>query len=796
MNINKINGFPVVEPNPEKIPDFLKAKPWAVWIAEPRPNKPGKFNKAPLEPCRGSAASTNNPATFGTFAQAVAALDTGRYSGMGVLLTGEDETIGVDIDDYEKTFAQMPQVGAWVAEARKAGAYCEKSPSGKGLRLFVRGKLPGSGRKAGSLEIYDNARFLTVTGKAAKGSSMELIDGQALAEEFLAMLPAKAEAPVIPMLGTASADPAKVEELVKRVAAKHGELWAGNWEMQPVASPFSEKPEFVGQAGNLDAINAPFYPSQSEADFAICGHIAREAVRIGASTDALNDTVMSVFKRSGLYRAEKRQQVESYAIPKIVAEVLAAKAEAVEKAEQVTQTDMGAELAANEPGDILAGQLYARAMRGKLLFVTQAGRWTRWDGTRWCWCSTGEEMAAAKYVAGKILDHATTLFKADPQSVQNKKRMAFAAAVQNLKRLQAMVELAKTEDGMSIGHMTQLDSDRWLLGVRNGVVNLKDGGLLAPNPTMLITRQAAAEYHDDAQCPRWLAFLDQIFEGDQDTIAFVQRALGYSLTGVTTEEALFICFGSGANGKSVFSNVLTNILADYSQAAPPSLLTVRRDGDSGPRNDIARLCGARSLQINELQQGDRLDEQIVKMLAGREMLSARFLHKEFFDFWPTAKPWLRTNHKPIITGEDDGIWRRLHLIPFRRKFSEGERDPWLEPKLLEERDGILAWMVRGCLEWHRIGLKPSATVRRESAAYRKESDLLGEFLDERTVNDPASRVEQGALFGNWRGWNEANGTRSGSKISFTRKLAERGVNEAKSNGKRFYAGLKLREGGM
>ncbi len=136
---------------------------------------------------------------------------------------------------------------------------------------------------------------------------------------------------------------------------------------------------------------------------------------------------------------------------------------------------------------------------------------------------------------------------------------------------------------------------------------------------------------------------------------------------------LFICYGGGANGKSVFANVLSAILADYGQMAPPSLLTVRRDGDAGPRSDVARLCGARMVQINELNQGDRLDEQVVKMLAGREMLSARFLHKEYFDFWPTAKPWLRTNHRPVITGEDDGIWRRIALIPFKRKFAEGER---------------------------------------------------------------------------------------------------------------------------
>jgi P4 family phage/plasmid primase-like protien len=442
-----------------------------------------------------------------------------------------------------------------------------------------------------------------------------------------------------------------------------------------------------------------------------------------------------------------------------------------------------------EPGDIVAASVYALATRDKLIYVNQAGRWLRWDGTRWAWCDRGEEMAYAKSTADLILQWAADLVKKDKDKHQ--KRLSAALRLQNLPRLEAMIELAKSEPGMCVGQMTELDSDPWLLGVRNGVVNLHDGGLLAPDPKMLMTRQAAAEYRHDAECPRWLAFLDSIFEGDAETVAFIQRALGYTLTGVTTEEALFICFGFGANGKSVFGNVVSAILADYAQAAPPSLLTVRRDGDAGPRNDIARLCGARLVSINETQNGDRLDEQIVKMLAGREPLSARFLHKEYFDFLPTAKPWLRTNHRPIVTGDDDGAWRRLHLVPFRRKFAEDERDPWLEQKILEERDGILAWMVRGCLEWQRNGLNPSTSVRRESAAYRKESDLLGEFLEEKTAGDQTSRVEQIAMFCAWRVWNEINGTRHGSKSSFTRKLSERGFEVGRSNGSRFYTGLRL-----
>jgi P4 family phage/plasmid primase-like protien len=783
----QINDFPKVLPNPDNIPEFLKAQPWAVWKAEP---KPDGFNKAPLNPVGGYKVGTSHPEKFGTFEQAVQALATGKFSGFGPLLTGNG-LVGFDIDHYKETFEKMPQVAAWLTTARNAGAYCEKSPSGNGLRLYVAGALPAGGRKSGPLEIYADVRFLTATGKRDKKSGMELIDGQELIDSYLALLPPEKQQHRVSNLGSAQAVPGQVEELCKCMAARHPDLWNGNWKGEHNADgPFPNKPDFANnQIKTLDAIQFVNYPSQSEADFAMCGHITREAIRMVIDEDALADTTMSVFERSGLYREEKRSAVENHAIPKIVTDALAAKAEAAKQAALVTQTDTGAELATHEPGDILAGRTYARAMRNKLLWIGAAKKYLNWDGARWGWCNCGEEMSAAKKVAGKILDHASTLFKADSQNVRNKKLMSFATSLQNLKRLEAMVTLAKSEDGMAVGSMLELDSNKMLLGVRNGVVNLKDGGLLAPDPAMLITRQVAAEYHSDAVCPKWLEFLDQIFMGDRETIDFIRRALGYTLTGETTEEALFICFGFGANGKSVFGNVVSTILGDYAQAAPPSLITARRADDSGPRNDIARLCGARLTSINETQNGDRLDEQVVKMLAGREQISARFLHGEFFDFWPTAKPWLRTNHKPIITGEDDGIWRRLHLIPFRRKFAEHERNPWLEEQLLEERDGILAWMVRGCLEWKRIGLKPSDTVRRESATYRKESDLLGEFLDEMTTATADTKIEQIELFNAYRLWHEANGTRYGSKTSFTKKLAERGYPAAKSNGKKYYAGL-------
>lgn len=777
INIKKTDGYPKVEPRLKGIPEALKAQPWAVWIAEPRPNQTGKFNKAPRSPVTGIKIGANDPTKFGTFAQAVTALESGRFSGLGVLLT-DSGLVGWDVDDYRETFQQRSEVKALVAKARKARAYCEESPSGNGLRLFMRGKLPAGGRKAGPLEIYDNARFLTVTGKrpTTDASAPDFIDGQALIDEFLALMgpekaPAAPTTPAPVAQGMAHADPAQVEELVRQMEEQQALLWAGQWQDRP----------------GLNGATMTGYPSQSEADMALIGGIARAAVRLGVDDAALSDTVREAFLRGGLYRPEKLDRVETRDIPKAISDALAqrqARAVAQPLGEASSVSDEG------PPGDVRAGRAFAKAMRGKRVYVAPAGRWMGWTGGVWEGCTRGEEMAAAKRVADKVLTHTSALYAADPD--RYRKAMQWAMGLQNINRLLAMVELAKSEEGMTVGHMAELDANPMLLGVRNGVLDLKTSTLLAPDPKMLITRQAAAEYHRGAACPRWQAFMESIFPGDPDTVKFIQRALGYTLTASTTEEVMFICLGSGANGKSVFANVVSTSMGDYSQMAPPSLLTVRQAGDAGPRNDIARLAGARFLSVNELQQGDRLDEQVVKMLAGREMLSARFLHKEFFDFWPTAKAWVRTNHRPIVTGEDDGIWRRLYLIAFRQKFAEHERDPFLESKLLEERDGILAWMVEGCLDWQRVGLKPSETVRRESSSYRKESDLLGEFLEDVAQVMPGGREEQAKLYGSWRAWNERNGTRAGAKASFSRKLTERGHVEAKSNGKRYYAGLILK----
>lgn len=793
MNILAQSNTPVIQPPYfDSVPSILQCIPrWLMWnIGKTKAD--GKYGKIPVNRS-GKAVNAHDSRNWLTFDQAKELYGTEQFSGVAIDLPTEIQPVakasdgsdlflvGIDIDRC--VVASTDGVRGLTKDANeilfKLGRpYVEYSPSLTGLRIFCLSREPFKGVNKNNRELYCHGRFLTITG-AGVGEVKEV--GQSLADLHAEWSGGHQAGISKPLTTSGTAQPTGVAAVLIGLGNPQKHPWALAEAESILASIDPDIPEgewwaTLNQLAEWsDGCNEARGLSKRWSRGDLHGRLA-EKWDEAAFDKKWKRAVESVGREGNAGWTSLKATAEAcgYVAP--------------EKSQSLTATG-DISFANAEPGDIVAARIYAQSTRDKLIYVSKAGRWLRWDGTRWSWCDKGEEMAHAKSTADMILQSAVDLVKGDKDKHQ--KRLSSALRLQNLPRLEAMIELAKSESGMCVGQMTELDSDPWLLGVRNGVVNLHDGGLLAPDPKMLMTRQAAAEYRHDAECPRWLAFLDSIFEGDTETVAFIQRALGYTLTGVTTEEALFICFGFGANGKSVFGNVVSAILGDYAQAAPPSLLTVRRDGDAGPRNDIARLCGARLVSINETQNGDRLDEQIVKMLAGREPLSARFLHKEYFDFLPTAKPWLRTNHRPIVTGDDDGVWRRLHLVPFRRKFAEEDRDPWLEQKILEERDGILAWMVQGCLEWQRNGLNPSQLVRRESATYRKESDLLGEFLEEKTAVDQTSREEQTKMFLAWCVWNEINGTRHGSKTSFTRKLSERGVGVGKSNSSRFYTGLRL-----
>jgi P4 family phage/plasmid primase-like protien len=412
------------------------------------------------------------------------------------------------------------------------------------------------------------------------------------------------------------------------------------------------------------------------------------------------------------------------------------------------------------------------------------GKWLVWAGSRWRRDEAGQVHRLAKETVRSIYREASSAEDEDRRKALAK----HAAASESEAKIRAMLELSKSELPIS---PDELDADPWLFNTPNGTVDLRLGTLREHRREDLLTKMAGSEYRPDAAAPEWAAFLERVLPGDQ-LRAFVQRAAGYSATGDTSEQCMFIDHGSGANGKSTFQEALAAALGDYAMRAPTEMLMAKRAG--GVPNDVARLKGARFVAASETEEGRRLAESLVKDLTGQDTISARFMRAEWFDFRPTHKLWLSTNHKPEIRGTDPAIWRRIRLVPWSVAIPPAEQDRKLLEKLRRELSGVLTWIVRGCLEWQREGLKAPDDVRRATAAYRTEMDVLGAFLQECCIVDPDSNVAAKDLYAAYKLWCQENGERAETQRRVGARLTERGAFEryrgGKSGGHR-WRGLEL-----
>jgi putative DNA primase/helicase len=356
-------------------------------------------------------------------------------------------------------------------------------------------------------------------------------------------------------------------------------------------------------------------------------------------------------------------------------------------------------------------------------------------------------------------------------------------------KIKAMLELAKSEVPIS---PDELDADPWLLNAPNGTIDLRTGELQPHRREDFITKMAGAEYDPNAAASVWGTFLERVLPGGE-LRAFVQRSTGYSATGDTSEQCLFINHGPGANGKSTFQEALGEALGDYATRTPTEMLLTKRAG--GVPNDVARLKGARFVAASETEEGRRLAESLVKDLTGQDTISARFMRAEWFDFKPTHKLWLSTNHKPEIRGTDNAIWRRIRLIPWSVIVPPVERDRKLPEKLKAELAGILAWAVDGCLKWRREGLREPEEVRRATRAYRAEMDVLAAFLADCCEKGEGETAYAGELWKVWQRWCEETGERPESQKKFGGRLSERGfLNHRDSRtGRKVWSGVSLRD---
>jgi len=419
----------------------------------------------------------------------------------------------------------------------------------------------------------------------------------------------------------------------------------------------------------------------------------------------------------------------------------------------------------------------------RLRYVREQRRWLVFGGDRWRPDVTGDAERAAKDTARRLLTTAARV--EDPE--QRTRAAKEAARAQAEPRIRAMLTLAETEPAIATS-VAELDGDPLLLDCQNGTLDLRTGELRDHNPADLITRGTDVPYDAAATAPRWERFLAEVFDADADLIGFFQRLVGYTLTGETREHVLVVLHGSGDNGKSTAVEVVKELLGDLAVTAAFDTFA-RAHGDRGPRNDLARLHGARLVTASESGEGRRLDEATVKEVTGGDTIAARFLYGEHFEFRPAFKLLLVTNHRPRVDGDDDAIWRRLRLIPFDRSF-EGHEDRHLAATLRTELPGILAWAVEGCLAWQRDGLGTASAVTAATRSYRAAEDHLGAFLADRChCVGAVAATDLRAAYEDYCG---ETGERPLAGHALGARLAKRGIQAKRgSKGVRTYVGLSL-----
>jgi putative DNA primase/helicase len=411
--------------------------------------------------------------------------------------------------------------------------------------------------------------------------------------------------------------------------------------------------------------------------------------------------------------------------------------------------------------------------------------WLHWTGTHWQRDTSGEVMRLAKQTVKHLVERIHLL--SDEQQIAE--LLAHIRTSLSTHKLKAMMENAQSEHGIAV-QPDQLDVDPWLLNCANGTLDLRTGTLHPHQPHDLITKCLSIAYDPEARCVQWIAFLENAMGGNAELIVFLQRALGYSLTGSTREQCFFLLHGPTKTGKSTFVNLAKAALGPYATQAETSTF-LHKDRET-VRNDLADLAGMRLVSAIETDEGKRLAEALIKQLTGgTDTVKARFLFEEYFEYRPQFKVFLATNHLPKITARDDAIWERVHRIPFLVQIPQAARDKQLEDKLRGELPGILAWMVRGCLAWQRDDdLQVPAAVTQSTQQYREEMDDLGAFLKEYCILGDAEvyKTQATALLHAYHRW-AGNPTLTAKALNAS--LTDRGYSSKRLTAGMFWLGIGI-----
>lgn len=752
----------------DNFPEEPKAlKQWVLWKLVI--NKSGRLTKIPYS-LNGYKAKSTDPSTWDTFDKVVETYRSqpGEYSGIGFVFSENDDYVGTDID---KCIVN----GVISDEARliiqTQWTYTEVSPGGKGFHTISKAKMPtAKGWKNAKGEMYNRDRFFTITGNVPweLGTPLTIEENQqGLDTTFTLLFPKASEEQKSQTRSPQTYD--LTDQVIIDIAsnAKNGtkfiDLYRGEW-------------------------NEWNYPSQSEADLAFCNQLS-------FYTKDFNQ-IDRIFSSSGLNREKWNRNDYKHKVINMalsgVAETYSGKAQSVKPIiikQETERSEIDEEaFKAFNLTDLGNAERLVDYFEKYLLYCHLWSKWLVWDGKRWNVDENGGATRLARDTVRRSYAEATRY----GTSKQRKALAKHSMLSESNNKIKGMLEIAKSLEGIPV-NPEEMDTYHWLLNCENGTLDLKTGELLPHNPEHLITKLVPVPYNPDAKAPVWKEFLKHIMNDNQNMIRFLQKAVGYSLTGSTKEQVMFILHGSGANGKSTLVEALTSMLGeDYSRKTPTSTLMVRKHEVIS--NDVARLRGARLVSSVEGEEGQRLAESFIKQITGGDTITARFMRAEFFEFKPQLKLFLATNHKPEIRGTDHAIWRRIRLIPFLVTIPQNERDMDLSEKLLQELPGIFAWAVEGAKIYQEEGLGVPYEIKAATEQYRAEQDLIGEFIVEHCEIRLDATITNSNLYGAYKEHCLEMGEVFISQKAFTAKLKERGYEQKRRTaGVRTWSGIKIKQ---
>lgn len=768
--------------NYQNIPQELRnLKQWGLfelkWIEARKKN-----TKIPINPYDGSAGKSNDPNTWSDFDTAMRALnDVERADGLAFYFA--NGYVGLDIDHIDSNLEDWragdndPNNLVNKFQDLTDNTYMEVSQSGTGIHAIFKGKIPGKRRRKGNYEMYQTGRFFALTGnniipdptiKSMSDDEMKTLYEFLFGKDNIVQLHSESDN-ITPV-------DLSVAEIIKRAenSAKTGTRFTmfmkGGWEQ--------------------------FYSSHSEADMAFANDLAFWTGRDFHKMD-------TIFRNSSLMREkfDEKHGAVTYGtslLNKAINEtqnIYNPESDSQDSESSYTfsfNEDKTKKIMPRSWDDQGRGLRMRDQFATVLKFNAVDKKWFFFNGSYWQEDIGNQRVElAAERVANSIKKEKPELSfstKTDEDKAMNEWYRFQKDSRSHMAKMHMIDEFKKY---VIVKH-GEFDKEDMLLNTESGYVDLSSGELHDHDIDKKFSHQTVAEYSDNVDAPLWEKFLNQIFNNDEELIHYVQKAIGYSFTGSVDEQCLFILNGRGRNGKSVFSNVVSDVAGNYAKQMNVQTIVAKKNQSGSANSDIARLEGARIVTSSELNEGDRFDESLVKQLTGGDKILARFLYGSEFEYKPKFKIWMATNHLPIIRGTDDGIWRRIKIIPFNIQIPKEKVDKKLEYKLKAEYTGILNWIVQGAIMWQQEGLEDPEAVTKVIETYRAEMDPLDAFLEECCTTGQNYSIKAREMYDAYHEWAKESEEYKMSLNKFGREMSKKLLRVKRRDGW-YYVGLKLKE---